>query len=91
MLPLLRILGDGQRHAIQTLVEQLANEFQLTDDERQQILPSGKVTTFRSRVGWAKTYLKKAELLENDTRGTYKITTRGLETLNNPPQQMTKY
>ena len=41
MLPLLRRLGDGEEHAIRDLVNDLANEFHLTEEEREALLPSG--------------------------------------------------
>lgn len=84
MLPFLRQLGDGQTRQIANLVDVLATDFTLTEEERRQMLPSGKATTFRSRVGWAKTYLKMSGLVENDARGTYRITDRGRQTLGEP-------
>lgn len=84
MLPFLRRLGDGQALQIGNLVEELTVDFALTDEERQQMLPSGKTSTFRSRIGWAKTYLKMAGLIENEGRGTYRITNQGRETLTEP-------
>ena len=50
MLPILKIAGDGQEHRISDVVDQLARDFQLTDEERQQLLPSGKQATFANRV-----------------------------------------
>ena len=84
MLPFLRHLGDGQTRQIANLVGVLATGFALTDEERQQMLPSGKATTFRSRIAWAKTYLKMSGLIENDARGSYRITDRGRQTLGEP-------
>ena len=49
---------------VKDVVAQLADEFKLTLEERAQLLPSGGTLTFASRVGWAKTYLKKAGLVE---------------------------
>jgi restriction system protein len=50
MLPLLKIAGDGQEHRISDIVDQLARDFKLTEEERQQLLPSGKQTTFANRT-----------------------------------------
>jgi restriction system protein len=36
MLPILKIAGDGQEHRISDVVDQLAHDFQLTEEERQQ-------------------------------------------------------
>jgi len=45
------------------------------------MLPSGLQSVIFNRVGWARTYLKKAGLLEDPKRGTFKITKRGLDLL----------
>src|ERR1700730_4834338 len=51
MLPVLKVAGDGQEHRIGDVVNQLAREFGLTEEEQQQILPSGRQATFANRVG----------------------------------------
>ena len=56
MLPVLRMANEGEVR-IADVVEKLANEFKLTQQERMQLLPSGKQTTFANRVHWAKFYL----------------------------------
>jgi len=81
MLPTLKVAGDGQEHRISDVVNQLAVEFGLTEEERQQILPSGKQHTFANRVGWAKTYLIQGGLLEATKRAHFKITQRGRKVL----------
>jgi restriction system protein len=63
MLPLLKLAGDGQQHTLAETVEGLAQVFQLSDDDRSQLLRSGQ-TRLYNRVGWATTYLKKAGLLK---------------------------
>ncbi len=77
MLPVLKMAGDGREHRISDVIVQLAREFQLTDAERQQLLPSGKQATFANRGHWAKTYLLQAGLLEATKRAHFKITERG--------------
>jgi restriction system protein len=78
MLPLLRAARDGKIHSISALIDQLSNEFKLSDGERNELLPSGLQVKFDNRVGWARTYLKKAGLLEAPERGKVKITDRGV-------------
>jgi restriction system protein len=63
MLPLLKLASGGQRHTLAEAVEQLALEFQLSDEDRTQLLGSGQ-TRLYNRVGWTTTYLKKAGLLQ---------------------------
>jgi len=92
MLPLLRLAGDKKEHRLQDAVEQLANEFGLTEEERKELLQSGTQTLFANRVGWANTYLKKAGLLESTRRGYFAITERGLKVLqDNPAEINVKY
>jgi restriction system protein len=81
MLPLLKLVEDKKEHKYRDLIESLASEFKITDDERKELLASGNQAIFDNRVGWAKTYLKKAGLLESPKRATFVITSSGLETL----------
>jgi restriction system protein len=92
MLPVLRIAGDGQEHRIGEVVNQLARDFGLTEQELQQVLPSGKQTSFANRVGWAKSYLVQAGLLESTRRAHFKITDRGRKSLlERPPHIDNQY
>jgi restriction system protein len=81
MLPFLRVAGDGKEHRFRDAVESLAQEFSLTDEERNVMLPSGTAPLFDNRVGWARTYLKQAALIESRKRGFFHITPRGKELL----------
>jgi hypothetical protein len=84
MLPLLKLASDGQEHTAAEAVEQLAQEFQLSDDDRTHLLRSGQ-TRLYNRVGWAKSYLKKAGLLEIVGPGRFQLTERGREVLASKP------
>lgn len=87
MLPLLKLIGDKKEHSMRESIEKLANEFDLTDEDRKALLPSGIQKVFDNRVNWSKTYLKKAGLLENKRRGYFNITDEGLKVLEqNPPK-----
>ena len=88
MLPLLKYAGDKNEHHIQEAIEQLANEFNLAEEERKEFLPSGQQLIFNNRVGWAKTYLKKAGLLESTKRGYFMITERGVGVLEDLPNKI---
>lgn len=85
MLPLLKVVADGREYRLRDVVELLAREFQLTDEERQQLLPSGRYPTFDNRIAWAKTYLKKAGLIDQPRRAYFQITERGRKVLSSPP------
>lgn len=88
MLPLLKLVSDKQEHKYRDLIEKLAIEFQITDEERKELLASGNQAIFDNRVGWAKTYLKKAGLLDSPKRATFVITQIGLETLKKNPDRV---
>lgn len=88
MLPLLRCLNDNNEHIFRETVNNLAGIFGLSDDERKELLPSGRYPIFNNRVGWAKTYLKKAGLISSPGRGIMKITDRGLSVLTRNPQEI---
>lgn len=85
MLPLLRLLADGELHTVKQLSQCVADHFNLTDEERQELLPSGQQSYIHNRVGWAKSYLKKAGLLENPYRGKVRITDAGRTVLAQNP------
>ena len=92
MLPILRIVSDGQEHKYRDLIESLATEFHVTDLERKELLASGNQAIFDNRVGWAKTYLKKAGLLNSPKRAIFVISDIGIETIKkNPPFIDAKY
>lgn len=85
MLPFLHFLGDNKEHSLREAEESLAEYFKLSDAERAELLPSGQQCIFRNRIGWARTYLKKACLVEAPKRGVFKITDRGLKILATNP------
>jgi restriction system protein len=79
MSPLLTIMADGNERTIRECRDILAREFALTDAELSELLPSGRMPKFNSRVHWAKTYLEKAGALDSTGRGRIRITDRGLD------------
>lgn len=88
MLPLLRLASDGGEHRFRDAVEYLAAQFGLTDTERGELLPSGTAPVFDNRVGWARTYLKQAGLIESVKRGIFKISESGAELLGRGPDRI---
>ena len=88
MLPLLKSASDGKEHSVREATLVLANSFNLTEEERNELLPSGKQTTFNNRIGWARTYLSKAGLLKSTKRGFYQITDSGVSAIANNPQRI---
>ncbi|MDQ2102694.1 restriction endonuclease [Azospirillum isscasi] len=89
MLPVLKTAAAGGEVRIGDVVDQLADAFALTDEERARILPSGRQTTIANRVHWAKSYLNKAGLVEMTRRAHFRITPEGRNVLKSPPEKIT--
>jgi len=88
MLPLLKFYADGKEHSFREAIDALAKEFHLTENEQREMLPSGQQEIFDNRIGWARTYMKKAGLIEATKRGVNKITQRGLDLLKKKPAKI---
>jgi len=88
MLPLLKITGDKKEHTIQEVRDLLAKNFRLTEEERAELLSKSKQKRFNNKVGWARTYLKKAGLLEYTGVGSFIITEQGLKVLQEKPSKI---
>lgn len=81
MLPLMLALEDGRSRSMRELTQLMADAFGLTEEERTAKLPSGQQTIISNRVGWAKSDLKFAGLLENPVRGQVHISELGRSVL----------
>lgn len=88
MLPLLRLGADGREHSLAEAREALAAHFELTEADREELLPSGRQSKFSNRVAWAKVYLQQAGLLLSPRRGHFQISARGVEVLKSPPKRI---
>lgn len=87
MLPMLQGLADGEpRRVVPEVTDALAQHFGLTQEDREQLLPSGMQTTFVNRAHWAATYMVKAGLLVRPARGRVCLTDRGREVLAAKPE-----
>ncbi len=87
MLPVLLISG-GEEIRFGEAVAKLADQLNVSLDERSELLPSGKQTVFGNRTHWAKTYLNKAGLLENTRRGYFRITPAGQKVVDSMPSSI---
>lgn len=85
MLPILQLLKDGQFHTLREFEDLIINHFNISPEEQLQMLPSGQMPVFKSRVGWARTYLKKAGLIDSPKRATFNITEIGNAALDSNP------
>lgn len=89
MLPLLTTISDGKEHTVQDIMASLVRHFELTDEEQQELLPSGNQTVISNRISWARTYLKKAGLLSSPRKAVFCITEGGKQLLATNPEKIT--
>ena len=85
MLPILRKLANGEERRFSDICEELANDFELDQAVRSEMLASGNQPVYVSRIGWARTYLAKAGLLESSRRGIWRLSDRGRQVLASNP------
>jgi restriction system protein len=80
MRPVLAQLSDGEIHPTKWLIDTLAEQVNLTDEERTRLITSGS-KKWNGRVNWAITYLAQAGLVERPRRAHARITEEGREAL----------
>jgi len=88
MLPFLKFSSDNKEHSKKEAIEHLAGVFHVSEEERGKLLESGLQSIFDNRVGWARTYLKKAGLIESPRRSYFKITSEGIAVLAKNPEKV---
>lgn len=88
MRPLLAAHSDGKEHLNRDLVNLLAEQFGLTEEERREMLPSGRAKLFDNRVGWAKSHVMQAGLLASPRRAISILTERGNQALKDHPKRI---
>jgi len=87
LLPMLKLISSGME-TIPECLPGLSKQFNLSNDEVQIYIPSGKQTLFSNRAHWARQYLSQAGLVEAKKRGTYVITPLGSELLGSNPKAL---
>jgi restriction system protein len=75
--PLLDLASDGKEHSIQEARESISNVMALSEEDMNELLPSGTQRKFDNRVAWAKSYFVQAKVFESPRRGYFSITQRG--------------
>jgi restriction system protein len=88
MLPLLESISDSKEHKMRNVTDDLAKKLGVTEAEQKELLPSGVAPVFYNRTAWAKTYLKKAGLIDSPKQGIVVISKRGLDVLNKKPSSI---
>lgn len=87
MLPVLAQIGQVQAGTGQ-IVAAMANQFGLSEAEREQMLPSGRQLVIANRIHWALSYLGRAGLIDRVARGVYLASSAGRAVLANPPERI---
>ena len=78
--PLLRVLvASPDALATRNVYESVADRLGLSDEQRAEVLPSGRQPYYKNRIGWAHDRLKRAELSESPRRGLWQVTEAGRE------------
>lgn len=75
--PLLEVAGDDEEHSLKEARERIAADFDLSQEDLNELLPSGTQRKFDNRVAWAKSYFVQAKVLESPKRAHFRITDRG--------------
>lgn len=84
MLPVLSIAAKGEAR-VPAAAQIIADQLGLTDDEREEMLPSGKQRLLHNRVHWAKFYMSKAGLIDSPKRGVFIASAAGQALLATKP------
>lgn len=69
--------------------EAAADVLCISDEDRQELLPSGAQLIYKNRAGWAHDRLKRAGLSSSPRRGTWQITKEGLNFIASHPEPFT--
>ena len=88
MLPALEILSDKKEHSLQDLIMRISEKYKLSEEERNELVPSGVQTKMYNRVVWAMVHFKKARLVTSVRRGVFCITEEGIKILAKKPQRI---
>ena len=92
MLPYLQVIRDNREHGVQDVINQLAENFHLTEEERYRRSPNSSNIILNNRVRWTTLHLKKAGLVSSSRRGIVNTTDEGLRVLaQNPPRIDMRY
>ena len=89
MLPILRLTANGKTYSIKEFINYIEQQFNMTEEEKQERIPSGLQRTIYNRVTWASSHMKKAGLIESrEKRGCYGITEEGKKLLSENPEKI---
>jgi len=88
MLPALQALTDGTDLPISRVRVRVAESERLTDEDLQEMLPSGRQPVFTKRMRWAVSFMERAGVVERVSREIYRITAEGERLLTEKPTRI---
>lgn len=80
-VPFLKAISDEKIHSIKEIKDYISSFLNIGESEILERLPSGNQTIYDNRIGWARTYLKKAGLINATQRAHFQITSEGKKLL----------
>lgn len=87
MRPFLAAIDNGARNVSEALPA-LKTFFSISEEEAEEMLPSGRISVLANRAHWARTYLASAGCLVSPKRNIHSITERGRALLNSCPDRI---
>lgn len=90
MLPVLKELADGKEHELKSLYISVGERVGLTEEQKEELLPSGRQRVYHNRIGWANFYLSKAGLVDKVRRAVFTISSEGKSLLATNPAAISK-
>lgn len=88
-VPVLLVMRDRREKSIKEIAQAVVASLDLDEHLLEQRLSSGTQRVIDNRIGWARTYLNKANLIERTSRGIYRITEQGIRKVQVNPAEIT--
>ncbi|MFP3257582.1 MAG: restriction endonuclease [Candidatus Nanopusillus acidilobi] len=88
LAPILKYANDDKEHTLSETIEAMSNQFNLSEEDRNLLMPNGKRTYIYNRIAWAISYLAQAGLLVRTGRSKYKISDIGKEEVKIIPEKI---
>lgn len=83
-VPALELLLTTSEMKLRDFIEPLSKFFKLSEEEINEMYPSGNGHIFYDRISWALSYLNMSGLLDKPKRGIYKINQKAIDLLKTP-------
>ena len=85
-VPAMQLMYSKGQIKLRDFTNPLAHHFGLTDEQVNEIYPSGNGQIFYDRISWALSYLNMSGLVDKPKRGIYELSQKGRELLKTPNQ-----